>query len=131
MLQKLIEFLSKSEGKYKFPDYPSALNLLSNPQAGNWGPTIASATQITISYAIHKVSGTTSITTVRIPTGFRGMFVLVPTGAVPLTQGGVYVASDGTYEVIPFALTMTCVTNRAVMCVTDGLLIYCVGVVAS
>ena len=109
----------------------ATMNLQGTPLAPNWGATLASATQITITNAVHKVSGTTSVTTVKIPAGFRGAFVLVPTGAVPLTSGGTYVASDGTNEVIPFALTMTCVTNRAVLCVTDGLLIYCSGVPSS
>ncbi len=83
MLQRLLkQFLQSSEGKY-FVDYPAAMNLAGSPLAPNWGATIASATQITITSAIHKVSGTTSITTVKIPTGFRGAFILVPTGAVP------------------------------------------------
>jgi len=120
---KVLELFQKL-GIMKFVDYPAASMLVGSPLAPNWGPTLASATQITITHAIHKVSGTTSITTVKIPTGLRGAFVLVPTGAVPLTSGGTYVASDGTNEVIPFALTQTCVTNRIALCVTDGLLIY-------
>lgn len=108
----------------RFVDYPAAMGLVGTAIAPNWGATLASATQITITSAFHKVTGTTSITTVKIPAGFRGMFCLIPAGAVPLTSGGTYVASDGTYEVIPFALTQTCVTNRIAVCVTDGLLIY-------
>ena len=127
---RVLELFQKL-GIMRFVDYPAAMNLSGSALAPNWGAVLASATQITITSCIHKITGTTSITTVKIPTGFRGAFVLVPTGAVPLTSGGTYVASDGTNEVIPFALTMTCVTNRAVLCVTDGLLIYCTGVPSS
>ena len=120
---RILELFQKL-GIMRFVDYPAALSLMGSSLAPNWGAVLASATQITITSAIHKVTGTTSVTTVKIPTGFRGAFVLVPTGAVPLTSGGTYVASDGTNEVIPFALTQTCVANRIALCVTDGLLIY-------
>lgn len=111
-------------GILKFVDYPAAMSLAASPLASNWGATLASATQITITSAIHKVTGTTSCTTIKIPTGFRGMFVLVPAAAFPVATGGVYVASDGVNEVIPFANAQTCAANEPLICVTDGLLIY-------
>lgn len=110
--------------KYFFPDYPAAMNLTGSPLASNWGATLASATQIIITSAFHKVTGTVSCTSVKIPTGFRGMFILVPAAAFPVATGGVYVASDGVNEVIPWANAQTCAANEPLICVTDGLLVY-------
>lgn len=119
----IIEVLRKFGGM-KFVDYPAAMNLTSSFLASNWGASLASAATMTITSAIHKVTGTTQCTLVKIPTGFRGVFIFVPAAAFPTATGGTYAASDGTNESVPFASAQTCSANEPLICVTDGLLIY-------
>lgn len=45
------------------------------------GPAIASATTITITNAIHHVTGTTEIDKINVPQGFSGSVKLIPDGA--------------------------------------------------
>lgn len=60
-----------------------------NPPGQYEGPALASATTITLSHPVHKVTGTTAIATINPPfTGFVGHCVLVPTGASSVTTGG-------------------------------------------
>lgn len=60
-----------------------------NPPGNYLGPDIASATTITLSHPVHKITGTTSITTINPPyTGFVGHVTLLPTGAMALGTGG-------------------------------------------
>lgn len=102
-------------------DYPAALNLNGTNLAPNVnGVIIASAAAITITTAISTVSGTTNVTTIKLPTGFRGMFVIIPTGALPLVSGGAYVASDGTVETIPIKVSKTGAAGVPILCISDG-----------
>lgn len=122
---ELLRWFNQSpDSKLWMPDYPAAMNLASSPLASNWGATLASATTMTITNAIHKVTGTTSCNLVKIPTGFRGVFIFVPAAAFPVATGGTYAPSDGVNESIPFANAQTCAANEPLICVTDGLLIY-------
>lgn len=80
-----------------------------NPGGNLWGPTIASATTITLSRGFHKISGTTAIDTVNPPyTGFVGKVTLVATGAWSLTTNG------------NVAKAVTMVANEAMDMTYDG-----------
>ena len=72
-----------------------------NPPGNYEGPVLASAATITLSHPVHKVTGTTSCTTINPPyTGFVGHVTLVPTGAAPFATGGnVAAALTGTANV--------------------------------
>jgi hypothetical protein len=60
-----------------------------NPPGQYEGPALASAASITLSHPVHKVTGTTSVTTINPPfVGFVGHVTLVTAGAVPLATGG-------------------------------------------
>lgn len=60
-----------------------------NPPGNYLGPTIASATTITLSHPVHKISGTTAIDTINPPyTGFVGHTTLIATAAWSLTTNG-------------------------------------------
>jgi hypothetical protein len=60
-----------------------------NPPGGYEGPVIASATSITLSHPVHKISGAVAITTINPPyPGFVGHVTLVPTGASTIATGG-------------------------------------------
>jgi hypothetical protein len=110
------------------PDYPAALNLVGSPLAPNCDPAIqASAASLAnvITCAITKVSGTNAITGFRLPRGFRGVFVVIPTGAFTGATGGTLAySSDGTTEDIPIGLAFTAVVGRALFFVSNGLLVY-------
>lgn len=80
-----------------------------NPPGQYEGPAIASATTITLSHPVHKVTGTTEITTINPPfTGFVGHVTLVPTGAWTTATGG------------NIATAHTAVANRPVFLYYDG-----------
>lgn len=82
-----------------------------NPPGDYLGPTIASATAITLSHPAHKVSGTVEITTINPPyTGFVGNCVLIPTAAFTFATGG------------NIAHAATAVVNRPLYMFYDGAL---------
>lgn len=85
---------------------------------------VASAAQVTIEYLITPVSGTTEITTFKIPAGFRGIFYLRPTAAFTGATGGTAVASDGTNEVVPVGLAFTAVAGKVLTMLCTGGYIY-------
>lgn len=105
------------------PDYPAAnfpLGISSAPNIN--GVTIASAATITLDYFMTKVSGAVNTSAIKIPTGLRGLVrVIICTGALPLVTGGVYVASDGTYETLPLAIASTGAANKPILLFSDGL----------
>lgn len=76
-----------------------------------------------INYALTTVSGTNAITAFQLPSGFRGMFTLRPTGAFTGATGGAY-ASDGVTDTIPIGLAFTAVVGRPLIMFTDGKLCY-------
>lgn len=107
------------------PDRTAAsLALTGSNLASPQGASLVSAAQITITNAIHPLTGATQITTVKIPTGFRGIFGFVPAAGANGATGGVYAASDGTNETIPFALGWVGVANKLCLFYTDGLKAY-------
>lgn len=60
-----------------------------NPPGDYLGPTIASATAITLSHPAHKISGTVEITTINPPyTGFVGHITLIALAAFTFATGG-------------------------------------------
>lgn len=126
MLKRLLEKLNLKP--LEFPDYPAALNTVASMLAPNINPVvIASAATITITYNITFVSGTNTVSLIKLPTGFRGMFVIIPTGQLPLNTGGSYAGSDGTYESIPIKVAQTAgagAVNKPIVCVSDGNFVY-------
>jgi len=106
------------------PDYPAAMNLAGSSLAPNVGASVASAATITITSAITKITGTAAVSLVKIPAGFRGVFVLIAAAAFTTVTGGTYAGSDGVNESIPISVALTAVANKAILCVTDGLMIY-------
>jgi hypothetical protein len=80
-----------------------------NPPGDYIGATIASAATITLSHPVHRISGTTEITTINPPfTGFVGHVTLLPTGAWTTATGG------------NIATAHTAVANRPVFAFYDG-----------
>lgn len=64
------------------------------------GNTIASASTITLTHRIHRISGTSTINTINVPDGFSGEVILIPTGAFTLgTSGNIKLASSLTATV--------------------------------
>lgn len=118
--------LQSPDGKLWSPDYPAAFASQSSKLASNVNPvTQASAASLVnaITYFITKFSGTNAITGFALPSGYRGIFVLIPTGAFTMATGGAY-ASDGITDSIPIGVAMTAVANVPILMVTDGLLCY-------
>lgn len=111
----------------KFGYDPAIMSLFGGNQTPG-GPinpvVIASAASITITSSISFVSGTVGTTTIKMYTGFRGVFVIIPTAAWPPTTGGVYAASDGTYETLPIKVAKTGAANVPMYAVNDGSFIY-------
>lgn len=104
------------------------MDLVGNPQAPVINPLVqASAASLanTIAYAFTYVSGAAAITGFRLPRGFRGIFCIIPAAAVTGVTGGVLAYSaDGLTEDIPLGKAFTAVAQRALLFVTDGLLVY-------
>lgn len=123
MLNRLVNWFFEKFTK-GYIDYPAAMQAAANAQSPNVGAVLASAAQITITSLCHKVTGTTPVTTVKIPTGYRGLVVFIPNGALPCNAGGAYVASDGVNEVIPFGVSAIGANNKAMVYFCDGLLLY-------
>jgi hypothetical protein len=111
-------------GAIKFLDYPAAMNSQASAQSPNVGPVIASAASMANSIVafMTPITGTNAITGFRLPRGYRGLFVLQPTGAVNAVTGGTLAYSaDGTTEDVPIAVGFTGAANKAMLLVTDGL----------
>lgn len=84
------------------------------------GADLASAATIVLTHPVHFVTGTTAITLITVPwTGFKGLFILIPTSTAALTSGGTKSGNN-----IPIAVTHTGVANRPIFCYCDGNLIY-------
>lgn len=84
-----------------------------NPPGQFEGVAIASAATITLSHPVHKVTGTTNVSTINPPyTGFVGICTIVPTGALPLVTGG------------NIAVAVTATANRMFDIYYDGSLWY-------
>ncbi len=105
---------------------PQAMLPVSNKLGSNVnGVVLASFAGVTnpISAFITYVSGTNQMTAVQVPAGFRGLIVLIPSGAFTGATGGAY-ASDGVTDTIPIGKAFTAVAQRALILVIDGLLAY-------
>ncbi len=104
----------------------------STPQNPNVNPvTLASAASLVnvIDYFITFFSGTAAMTGFRLPRGYRGIFITVPTAAFTGATGGVRAYSaDGLTEDIPIGRAFTAVANQPIIFVTDGNLCYPVSV---
>lgn len=100
----------------------------STPLAPNVNPvTFASVASLAniITNFITKVSGTNQMTGFRLPRGFRGIFVLIPTAAFTGATGGALAYStDGETEDIPIAKAFTAVADQFILCISDGALVY-------
>lgn len=78
-----------------------------------------------ISFAITKLSGTAAMTGFRLPRGFRGTFIVIPTAiSTGVTGGTLAYDALGLTEDIPFAIAFTNVVSKAQFFVSNGLLIY-------
>jgi hypothetical protein len=111
-------------GMIKFLDYPAAMNSQASALSPNVGPAIASAASLANSIVafLTPVTGTNAMTGFRLPRGYRGLFVLQPSGASSGATGGVLAYSaDGLTEDIPISVGFACATQKAVPLVTDGL----------
>lgn len=108
------------------PDYPAAMQTQSSKLASNVNPVVqASVASLVnaITYYTTFMSGTNAITGFALPSGFRGTFCVIPTGAFTGVTGGTY-ASDGVTDSIPIGKAFTAVAQRALYFTTDGLLCY-------
>jgi hypothetical protein len=70
-----------------------------NTQVQGVGAALASAATITISSAIHHVTGVAAISTINAPTGFSGPIWLVADGAFAITTGGNIALARGPFTV--------------------------------
>jgi hypothetical protein len=102
--------------------------LTGSPIAPNCDPAIqpgVASLATTISFAITKVSGALALQGFRLPRGFRGVFIVIPTGAFTGVTGGTLAYSaDGLTEDIPFGLAFTAVPGKVQFFVSNGLLVY-------
>jgi hypothetical protein len=71
----------------------------SNTQVQGVGATIASTATITVSAAIHHITGANTITTINAPAGFSGPVHLLADGAFSLGIGGNINLARGPYSV--------------------------------
>lgn len=76
-----------------------------------------------LSYGNTVISGTNALTTISVPSGFKGMIALRPTGAFTGATGGTW-ADDGIVTSIPIGLAFTAVVGKILYMFTDGLLFY-------
>lgn len=104
------------------------LSLVGTPQNPNINPvTNASAASLAnvVTYAVTKLSGTAALTGFRLPRGFRGLFVVVPSGACTGATGGARAYDDtNDTEDIPFAAAWAAAANKAMLFVSDGTYVY-------
>lgn len=101
---------------------------IGNPQTPIIDPiiqaSVASLANI-VGFHVVKFSGTAAMTGMRLPRGYRGQFILIPTGAFTGVTGGTLAYSaDGLTEDIPFGSAFTAIAAKAILMVTDGALIY-------
>lgn len=99
---------------------------VAGPESPNINPvTQASAASLAnvISYFITRISGTAAMTGFRLPRGYRGIFVVMPTAAFTGATGGTLAYATDT-EDIPFGRAFTAVANQPIVFVTDGALVY-------
>lgn len=88
-----------------------------NPPGDAVGPDIASATTITLTHPIHRVTGTTAINTIVPPyTGFLGRITLIAKGAFTFATGGTAPNAIST--------AVTLVADQAIDIVHDGVTWY-------
>lgn len=108
-----------------FETLENMYNLIGSPQLPIWNPVVlASAAGLNvISYAYTIVSGTNAMTLIKVPAGFRGSIILIPTGAFTGATGGT-AAYDGVNDTIPIGLAFTAVVGKALILSTNGLLWY-------
>lgn len=80
------------------------------------GADLASAATIAVTHPVHFVTGTTQVDLITVPwTGFRGVVLLIPTGAMAFTSGGTKSGNN-----IPIKVTYTGVANRPIWAYCDG-----------
>lgn len=108
---------------------PSSSKLESNVNPITQASVASLANPIT--HFITKISGTEAVTGFRVPSGFRGLFVVIPTGAFTGATGGTYASGtvDG-YDDVPIGKAFTMIANVAAIFVCDGDLIYPVAMVS-
>lgn len=128
MYKNHIARLLYGQGLLYMPDYPAAMNPVGTPLAPNCDPAIqASAASLAnvITYGVTKISGTAAVTGFRLPRGFRGIFIVIPTGAFTGATGGTAAwSSDGLTEDVPIGLAFTAVVGRVLTFCSNGLLVY-------
>lgn len=78
----------------------------SNTQVQGVGATIASSATITVSAAIHHVTGSDTITTINAPAGFSGPVHLLADGTFSLGTGGNINLARGPYSVGQVAIVV-------------------------
>lgn len=127
MLKRILSYFTQSpEGKH-WLDYPAAMQSQANPSSPNVGPSIASAATLAniVAAFITPVTGTAAMTGIRLPRGYRGAFVIIPSGAVTGVTGGTLAYSaDGLTEDIPFSVAWAGAANKALLFVSDGVKCY-------
>lgn len=100
------------------------LSLVGTPQNPNINPvTNASAASLAnvVTYAVTKLSGTAALTGFRLPRGFRGLFCVLPSGAMTGVTGGALAYDDtNDTEDIPFSVGWAAAANKAMLFVSDG-----------
>lgn len=99
---------------------------VATPQNSNINPvTIASAASLAnaITYFATFISGTAAMTGFRLPRGYRGIFLVIPTAAFSGATGGTLAYATDT-EDIPIGRAFTAVANQPILFFTNGLLCY-------
>lgn len=104
------------------------MNPVSTPASPNVNP-VAQASAASLANVINSfvttVSGTNAVTGFRLPRGFRGIFVVVPSGIFTGATGGTLAYSaDGETEDIPVGKAFTAVVGSPILFVSDGKLVY-------
>lgn len=79
-----------------------------NSQVQGVGSPLTSASELRPTHAIHKVSGTSAISTIHAPSGFTGPLFLIPLDAWTFATGG------------NIALSGTATAGRLLIMVYDG-----------
>lgn len=104
------------------------MSLVGTPLNNNINPvTQASAASLAnaITTGITKISGTAAVTGFRLPRGFRGIFVVIATGAFTGVTGGTLAYNDTTdTEDIPIGKAFACAADKAALFVSNGALVY-------
>lgn len=103
------------------------MNPQGNAQASNIG-TVSQASAASLANIVNffcvPLSGAAAMTGFRLPRGFRGLFSVLPSGAVTGVTGGTLAyatQTDGQLtEDIPFSLGWAGVANKALLFISDG-----------